>query len=102
MLPEILQSNQSAIETLCRQHKVIRLDAFGSVLRDDFHAQSDIDLLVKFQRDADTDAFLQYFEFKEALETVLGRQIDLICETAIRNSHFRQELEATRQLLYAA
>lgn len=79
-----------------------RLDAFGSVLRDDFHAQSDIDLLVKFQRDADTDAFLQYFEFKEALETVLGRQIDLVCEPAVRNSHFRQELDATRQSLYAA
>ena len=46
--------------------------------------------------------FLQYFEFKEALEAVLGRQIDLVCEGAIRNPHFRQELEATRQSLYAA
>ena len=102
MLPELLQSNQCTIETLCRRHKVLRLDAFGSVLRDDFHAQRDIDLLVIFQRDAETDAFLQYFEFKEALEKVLGRQIDLVCEGAIRNSHFRQELEATRQSLYAA
>lgn len=98
----ILQSKRAAIEGLCEQHKVKRLYAFGSVLRADFGVHSDIDLLVAFYRDERTDAFLQYFEFKEALEVTLGRRVDLVCETAIRNSYFKKELEATRQPLYTA
>ena len=102
MLPTILQSNCEAIKTLCERHQVLELDAFGSVLRSDFTAQSDVDFLVKFHRDEETDAFLQYFEFKEGLEAILNRKVDLVCEAAIRNSHFKKELEATREPLYAA
>jgi predicted nucleotidyltransferase len=102
MLPQILQSNQSAIISLCQRCKVLRLDVFGSVLRADFAPESDIDFLVRFYRDENTDAFLQYFEFKEGLEAILNRRIDLVCEAAIRNSYFKKEVEATREPLYAA
>lgn len=102
MLPTILQSKQPAIITLCQRYNVIRLDAFGSVLRADFSHGSDIDFLVRFHRDEHTNAFLQYFEFKEGLEAILNRRVDLVCETAIRNSFFKKEVEATRETLYAA
>lgn len=102
MIARILQDNHDAIETLCRKHGVVRLDVFGSVLRDDFSAESDVDFLVRFRRDGTTDAFHQYFEFKEGLEALLGRKADLVCEAAIRNSHFKREIEQTRQPLYAA
>jgi predicted nucleotidyltransferase len=75
---------------------------FGSILRDDFCAESDIDFLVLFKRDEQTNAFNQYFDLKEALEDLLKREIDLVCANAIRNPFFKQEVERSRQPLYAA
>lgn len=102
MKPQIIQSNCDAIRELCEKYEVARLDVFGSVVRDDFSEQSDIDFIVRFNKSDRWDAFHQYFELKEGLEAILGRNVDLVCETAIRNSFFRQEVEATRQSLYAA
>lgn len=102
MNTQILQANIKAIKKLCGEYDVARLDVFGSVLRDDFSEQSDIDFIVRFKRNRQSDAFHQYFEFKEGLEAILGRSADLICETAIRNSFFKREVEQTRQPLYAA
>ena len=82
MLPVLLQSHIKAISDLCEHYNVIRLDAFGSVLRKDFTEQSDIDFLVQFRRDEKLDAFRQYFEFKEGLEAILNRNVDLVCETS--------------------
>ena len=101
MLNDLLQSNLGLIEVLCERHGVVRLDAFGSVLREDFSAESDIDFLVVFNRNEQTNAFHQYFDFKEALEALLQRKVDLVCANAIRNPYFKQEVEQTRQPLYA-
>lgn len=102
VLPVILQSKINAISDLCEQYDVVCLDAFGSVLRADFEPESDVDLLVRFRRSGKIDAFRQYFEFKENLESVLNRRVDLVCDTAVKNSFFRRELEETREPLYAA
>jgi uncharacterized protein len=102
MQNNLLPSNLDSIEVLCEQHGVARLDVFGSILRDDFSAESDIDFLVVFKRDEQTNAFHQYFDFKEALEALLKRKVDLVCANAIRNPYFKQEVEQTRQPLYAA
>ena len=97
-----LAPHLDTIRQLCQTHTVERLDAFGSVLRPDFKETSDVDFLVLFQRDASTNAFNQYFDFKEALERILQREVELVCFNAIRNPHFKQEVEATCQPLYAA
>ena len=102
MRSEILKSNLKHIEILCERHGVVRLDVFGSILRDDFCTESDIDFLVLFKRDEQTNAFNQYFDFKEALEALLHRNVDLVCANAIRNPYFKREVEQTRQPLYAA
>ncbi|HAV13094.1 MAG TPA: hypothetical protein DCX06_06340 [Opitutae bacterium] len=102
MQNDLIQSNHKQIERLCEQHDVVRLDLFGSILRDDFCEKSDIDFLVVFKRDDQTNAFNQYFDFKEGLEFILQRKVDLVCESAIRNPYFKQEIEQTRQPLYAA
>jgi predicted nucleotidyltransferase len=57
---------------------------------------------VLFKRDEQTNAFNQYFDLKEALEDLLKREIDLVCANAIRNPFFKQEVERSRQPLYAA
>lgn len=102
MPSELLQSNRTEIRTLCRTHGVIRLDAFGSVVTDDFKCESDVDLLVTFRRGEEINAFQQYFDFKEALETLFGRKVDLVCANAIRNPYFKKEVEQTRLPVYAA
>ncbi|RYZ21100.1 MAG: nucleotidyltransferase [Chitinophagaceae bacterium] len=98
----LIDQHKANIEALCRQHSVRRLYAFGSVLSDRFSEQSDIDLLVDFA-DVDLEHYADnYYNFKFALEAVLGHPIDLIEEKALRNPYFKQNVEAHRQILYAA
>lgn len=90
------------IRSLCRRYGVVQLHAFGSTLREDFSKTSDVDLLVVFSRTEKTNAFEQYFGFKEDLEKLLGREVDLVCYNAIRNPYFKKEVESTRQQIYVA
>jgi predicted nucleotidyltransferase len=87
--PKIIQ-----IKELCEINKVKSLYAFGSVVRDDFNIDSDIDLVVDFTY---TDL---YFNLKSKLEELLKRQIDLIEERAIKNPIFKQQLEKTKVKIY--
>ncbi len=98
----LLHRHLAAIRELCRAHHVRSLHAFGSVLRRDFGPNSDVDLVVVFDRSRGQGAFAQYFDFKEALEELLGREVDLVSGHATRNPFFQQELDATKELLYAA
>ena len=64
--------------------------------------QSDIDLAVVFSRTDIAGSFDQYFDFKSEMEQFLGRSVDLVCVSSIRNRYFRQELEATKKLINTA
>jgi len=98
-----IASHQEELRDLCRRFQVRRLDVFGSAARGDFDpARSDLDFLVEFeplQPGAYVDAF---FGFKEALEQLFAKQVDLVTAASIRNPYFRQNVERTRALLYAA
>lgn len=87
MHPEILR-HQDAIAALCRRFGVTRLEVFGSAARgDDFDpARSDVDLLVEFTPEARFD-FAAFADLKDALEALLGREVDLIDRPAIEKSH---------------
>jgi len=101
-MSSFLSQHLPAIQRLCRDHHVTTLHAFGSVLRADFNPQSDIDLLVVFDRSSGHSAFVQFFEFKEQLESLLGRNVDLISYESIQNPFFKLEIEETKQAVYAA
>jgi predicted nucleotidyltransferase len=88
------------IEDLCREYNVRQLSVFGSVLTDSFNEQSDVDLIVDFDKTAVKDHFLHYFDFKYALENVLGREVDLLEEQPTRNSYLRKSIENTKTLIY--
>jgi uncharacterized protein len=99
-----IADHREELRDLCRRFHVRRLDVFGSAARQaDFDpARSDIDFLVEFeslQPGAYVDAF---FGLKEGLEKLFGRTADLISAAAIRNPYFRQSVEDTKALLYAA
>lgn len=97
---KLLKQNIDDIARLCRIHKVSKLFAFGSVLRDSFNDESDIDLIVDFDQVTIEDYADNYFNFKQELESILNRPVDLLEEQAIRNPYFRKEIDKEKQLIY--
>lgn len=96
----LLEVNIEAINTLCKKHKVGKLYAFGSVLTSAFNEESDVDFLVEFERINIPDFASNYFELQFALEDLLGREVDLIEYSAIRNPYFKEEVDETKELIY--
>jgi predicted nucleotidyltransferase len=88
------------IEHICRSLPVKRLGLFGSVLREDFSADSDVDALVVFDDDQSIDLFEGYFDLKERLEKIFGREVDIIIDKPFRNPVFRESVEKSRVVIY--
>lgn len=93
----------AVITAACSQHHVSRLYLFGSLLRPDYRpGQSDIDLLVEFQPLEPSELVDAYFGLEEKLTGSLGTPVDLVMATARRNPIVQADIDATKQLLYAA
>jgi len=88
------------LETLCKKNKVKSLFVFGSVTREDFNENSDIDLVVDFDENDPFKYTDLYFNLKNKLENLYKRQVDLIEERAIKNRFFKKELDNTKIKLY--
>lgn len=71
-----LQVNDRELRDLCLRHGVERLQAFGSVLRDDFGPESDVDLLVHFKENV-KPGLSGLISLQQDLEALLGRRVDL-------------------------
>lgn len=90
-------------EELCRRFEVRRLEVFGSAATGAFRDDtSDLYFLVEFAQTTRHGYANRYFGFQEALETLLARPVDLVVSSAIENPYFRQSVDETRALLYAA
>ncbi len=89
------------IEGFCRRWQVDEMALFGSVLRDDFSPDSDVDVLVTFSPDAQL-SLLDFVTMKEELENTLHRRVDLVSKGGLRNPFRRHEILNTRQIVYAA
>lgn len=90
----------SNINSLCRAHKVKHLDAFGSVLKETFNAESDLDLVVDFEPMDLAQYADNYYAFKFSLEKIFKRNIDLLEEKAIKNPYFRKSLDVQKRSIY--
>ena len=91
-----------AIKRACEHYGVKRLRVFGSVLTDRFDPKrSDIDFLVDFIPQND-NLFNDYFDLKAELERIVGRDVDLVDASAVRNPYFRASVFGSAQDLYAA
>lgn len=89
------------IRDFCRRHHVRSLALFGSVLREDFGPDSDIDVLVDFEPDAPV-SLLEIVDMQDELEALLERSVDLVDLKGLRNPFRRDEILRTRQIIYAA
>ncbi len=97
---KLIEMNIDKIVALCKKYKVAKLWVFGSILTPRFNDDSDVDFSVVFHYDEITDLFLTFFDFIDELQQLLGRKVDLIDETAIKNPYFRTELNNTKRLIY--
>lgn len=102
MLAQIIANNLNQIKDLCKQHKVKELYVFGSATTDHFNDKSDVDFLIEFEKIEIEDYADNYFHFIEQMENLLGRKIDLVTAKFLRNKFFIQELNETKQMLFAA
>jgi len=99
----LLQNKLDAIANLCARYGVLRLEAFGSAIREDFDpVESDLDLLVEFAPMEPYERVDAYFGLRDELRKLLKHEIDLVMTGAIKNSYIAQDIERTKQLLYAA
>ena len=99
----MLEGRRDAIAALCARFSVERLEVFGSALREDFDPeQSDLDLLVQFKPISGYARVDAYFNFRDELRALLGREVDLVMTDAVRNPYISREIERTKQLVYAA
>lgn len=102
---KLIELNLQRIIDLCRKHKVKSLAVFGSILTDRFNDDSDVDLLVDFEdydRDnpGEFDYVTNYFDFRDALEMLFNRKVDLIEEKGLRNKYFIANVNRTKQMIY--
>ncbi len=97
----LIQKNITAINHLCKKHRVKELYAFGSVIDEKkFNKKSDVDLLVEFKKIPLLQYADNYFSFIESLEKLFNRQVDLLTEKYLKNRFFIQNINRTRKKIY--
>ena len=99
-IPHLIVSDDR-IADFCRRWKITEMSVFGSVVREDFRPDSDIDVLVSFEAGAGW-SLLDVVTIQEALAALLGRPVDLIEEAALRNPYRRAAILESKQIVYAA
>ena len=92
---------QQQLADFCRRWKVTELSFFGSVMRDDFRPDSDVDVLVTFDPNADWSLF-DLVTMQDELANVLDRKVDLLEEAALKNPYRRSTILQSKHVLYAA
>ncbi len=96
--------NPDQIAEFCQRWKITEFALFGSVLRDDFGPNSDIDVLVTFAPDADWSLF-DHLDIEDELSAMLGRSVDLVSRRAIEQSKNwirREAILTTAEPIYVA
>ena len=92
------------LDVFCRRWQIVELSLFGSILRDDFRHDSDIDILVSFAPGSRHTLF-DMVRMKEELAIIFGREVDLVSRRGIessRNYLRRNEILKSAEVLYAA
>lgn len=95
---------RAKIEAFCKRWEIIELSFFGSVLREDFHINSDIDVLVEFSSNSSW-GLLDHAKMEEELAQILNRPVDLVNKKAVKNSRNwirRQNILESAEVYYAA
>jgi predicted nucleotidyltransferase len=89
------------IAEFCGKWRITEFALFGSVLRDDFGPDSDVDVLMTFAADAPWSLW-DLVDVQDELQRIFGRDVDVVSKRALKNPYRRYEILTTRQVVYAA
>jgi predicted nucleotidyltransferase len=92
---------QPQIIEFCRRWKVREFSLFGSAVRDDFGPESDVDVLVRFERNAPWSLF-DFVTMQDELAELFGRDVDIVEEESLRNPFRRESILRDKRVIYAA
>jgi uncharacterized protein len=101
LMDDRLKATPAQIADFCQRWKITEFALFGSVLRDDFRPDSDIDVLVTFNADSGWSLF-DWMDMKEELEVMFGREVDLVSKKYLKNPYRRAEILRTHQVIYVS
>ena len=96
-----LQIDHNQINEFCLKWKIKEFSLFGSILRDDFRPDSDVDVLIEFLPEAQW-SLLDWVQMIEELKAVFGREVDLTSKAGLRNPFRRRSILSSREVVYAA
>ncbi|NLV46483.1 MAG: nucleotidyltransferase family protein [Candidatus Hydrogenedentes bacterium] len=99
-IPHITVDNP-AIAAFCRKWNVRELSLFGSVLRDDFRPESDIDILVELAPGHGLDLF-DWVDMREELKHLFQREVDLVSKGGLKNPIRKKAILSSARVVYAA
>ncbi|HLJ56921.1 MAG TPA: nucleotidyltransferase domain-containing protein [Chthonomonadaceae bacterium] len=88
MVAHGIELDTEAIRAFCCKWKIRELCVFGSILRDDFRPDSDVDFLVDYAEDAEWDLF-DHFDMQDELARIVGRDVDIVDRGVIETSRNR-------------
>ncbi len=98
-MPARIDIPREEIAEICRRHRVRRMALFGSVIRDDFTPQSDVDVLIEYEPGY-TEGF-EFFDMRYELIDLLHREVDLHTPASL-SPYFRQEVLEEAEEIYVA
>ena len=96
-----IEVDRERIEAFCRKWKIREFALFGSVLRDDFRPDSDVDVLVVFEPEYEP-GFRDWLGMEYELEAMFGRKVDLVEKSSVENPFKRRHILRNNMVLYAA
>ena len=99
---KIISKYKEQLADVFSVHKVERAYVFGSALREDFHDESDLDFLIKFDNKVQDplEKGKLWWNLHDALRNLFNREIDLVTENSLKNPYFIEELDKTKLLIY--
>jgi len=101
---KVLEIPSDQITDYCKRWKITELALFGSAVRDDFNPESDIDVLVTFDRDAHW-TLLDMVDMREELKDIFGRDVDLVSRRGIESSQNylrRKEILSSAKVIHVS
>ena len=97
----ILKERNGEFVTLCKQHRVDRIYAFGSSVNDRFDpVKSDIDVVVELDIQDPIEYGEALLAFWDKLEFFFNRKVDLLTDASINNPYLRKSIDSTKKLIY--
>lgn len=100
LINQRLNVSPDAIAAFCQRWQITELALFGSILRDDFRPDSDIDILITLANDAQW-SLLDWVDMQDQLKQLLGRDVDIADKKGLKNPYRRHEILSNYQVIYA-